>query len=104
MNTTATASKDTRDWVLYTLIQELVLGTQNLKYRLNDVLNGIAQSNITPESAVLHSIMDGVMEIYESFSLADNALKSFVDQQAKHHEVNAHGHYAQLSQRLQAGV
>ncbi len=104
VHTIASESKDAREWILYTLIQELILGTQNLKYRLNDVLNGVAQSHIPPEKVIWHSIMDGVMEIYESFSLADNALKSFVDQQTKHREVSEHEQYAHLNQRLQTLV
>lgn len=72
----------------YTLIQELILATQNLKYRLNDSLNGIARGlaglATAPGAAERwhwsqHALLDGVMEIYESFTLADNALKAFVD-------------------------
>ncbi len=91
---------DIQDWVYYTLIQELILGTQNLKYRLNDVLSGVAASSLPSRSALCHSILDGVMEIYESFSLAENALKSFVDQQEKHQAQEAHGAYAALSDRF----
>ena len=76
-------------------MQELILGTQNLKYRLNDVLNGIAQSQMPQCRAICHSILDSVMEIYESFSLADNALKSFLDQQAKSQALQEHTRYTE---------
>lgn len=95
-------SNDIQDWVYYTLIQELILGTQNLKYRLNDVLGGLAESPLPSRQALYHSILDGVMEIYESFSLAENALKSFVDQQEKFQGQQAHHTYTSLSARFQS--
>ncbi|PIQ24239.1 hypothetical protein COW36_10490 [bacterium (Candidatus Blackallbacteria) CG17_big_fil_post_rev_8_21_14_2_50_48_46] len=72
---------------LFCLTQEQVLGTQNLKYRLNDCTRGIAVSmarllDAHPEWESdliwpLNALLDGVIEIYESFNLADNALRSF---------------------------
>lgn len=89
------SSPETQSWVFYIVVQELILGTQNLKYRLNDVLNGIAQSQMPQCRAICHSILDSVMEIYESFSLADNALKSFLDQQAKSQALQEHTRYTE---------
>ncbi len=80
-------------WLNYTLVQELILGTQNLKYRLNDVIAGIAHAELPASLAVYHSVLDCVMEIYESFSLADNAVKSFLDQSQKAADMREHEQY-----------
>lgn len=92
--------------IVYTCIQELLLGTQNIKYRLNDALAGIAQAlaelKLSDEvmSWAQHAIMDSVMEIYESFSLADNALKSFIEQSLHINEQIAHDTYQKLEAHL----
>ena len=99
-------------YTLYQLVIELIAGTQNLKYRLNDCTRGLAQALATlnatrppPEAqALLHSaiyaLLDGVLEIYESFNLADNTLKSFQDsyQQAQGHW--QHQRWQALTQQL----
>lgn len=82
-------SPSTRALVLFTLVQEQVLGTQNLKYRLNDSTRGIALSMARLLKAhpdwhdalgwVVSALLDGILEIYESFNLADNALRSFIE-------------------------
>jgi hypothetical protein len=82
-------SSDLRVLVLFTLAQEQVLGTQNLKYRLNDSTRGmaVALARVMAEHPdwrsdlawVLAALLDGVLEIYESFNLADNALRSFIE-------------------------
>jgi len=96
-------------FITYTLAQELLLGTQNLNYRLNDVLAGLAQGlAILAEQPFAeqrwhwsqHAILDIVMEIYESFSLADNALKSFLLQYQQAREQQAHQQYQALEIRL----
>lgn len=94
--------EESQHWIHYTLSQELILGTQNLKYRLNDVLSGLAESYLPQSPALHHSVLDGVMEIYESFSLADNALKSFVDQQEKSQGQTEHQAYTALTERFKA--
>lgn len=95
--------------VVYTLIQELILATQNLKYRLNDSLNGIARGLAslaeTPGAEQRwhwsqHALLDGVMEIYESFTLADNALKAFVDHYQTARGEARHLAYEALAPRL----
>lgn len=86
------------EFVIYHLVLELMLGTQNLKYRLNDCTRGLATglvvlAEIYPDlkeafiAWILEGILDGIMELYESFSLADNTLRSFLDayQQARNH-------------------
>lgn len=99
--------------LIYTLIQELVLGTQNLKYRLNDVLSGVVLAlsqlaSLFPQAAAAqlqiaqHAVLDSVMEIYESFSLAENALKAFDDVYQQSREQWAHRDYEQLAPRLLA--
>jgi hypothetical protein len=99
-------------YALYTLVIELIAGTQNLKYRLNDCTRGLAQAlatlNVTrsPEEAhgllnsAIQALLDGVLEIYESFNLADNTLKSFQDsyQQAQGHW--QHQRWQALTQQL----
>lgn len=92
--------------IVYTCIQELLLGTLNLKYRLNDALAGISlalsELNIT-EAVMLwaqHAVMDSVMEIYESFSLADNALKSFMEQYQQFFGQQIHRDYQLLETKL----
>ena len=75
-------------FVVYTTLQELILATQNLKYRLNDALNGVtrALAELSLQAYAeqrwywgQQALLDGVMEIYESFNLADTSLKAFVD-------------------------
>lgn len=95
--------------LVYTLMQELILATQNLKYRLNDSLNGVARglAGLSEEPGAgerwhwaQHALLDGVMELYESFTLADNALKAFVDHyHAACHE-QRHQAYDALAPRL----
>lgn len=96
----------TQKLVLYTLTQELILGTQNLKYRLNDVSSGLAAflaaNPIQLETLkwVQHALLDSVMEIYESFSLSENALKAFMDQYRQYLEQASHRKYQVLSESL----
>lgn len=78
-----------RSLVVFTLVQEQVLGTQNLKYRLNDSTRGMAVAMARLMDShpgfradlawVMAALLDGVLEIYESFNLADNALRSFLE-------------------------
>ena len=95
--------------VVYTLIQELILATQNLKYRLNDSLNGVARGLASLAQSAgeaerwhwsQHALLDGVMEIYESFTLADNALKAFVDHYGSARGEQRHLYYETLSPHL----
>lgn len=99
--------------LVYTVIQELILATQNLKYRLSDSLNGVARGlaelqEIDAQGAqerlhwTRHALLDGVMEIYESFTLADNALKAFTDHYTQACGERRHQHYENLSGRLAA--
>lgn len=95
----------------YTLIQELILATQNLKYRLNDSLNGVARALAVLSDAPgaearwhwsQHALLDGVMEIYESFTLADNAHKAFVDHYQQARGEGRHQRYGDLASRLES--
>ncbi len=96
----------TQSLVLYTLTQELILGTQNIKYRLNDISSGLAgflAVNSISEDAlkwVQHALLDSVMEIYESFSLSENALRVLMDQYRQFQEQAAHKHYQAISASL----
>ena len=80
----------------YTLIQEVILSTQNLKYRVNDAINGLIQAltqlyNTPFREARWHwsrqAVIDCMMELFESFSLAESTLKSF-----------SHGYHQQVEQ------
>ncbi len=99
--------------LVYTVIQELILATQNLKYRLSDSLHGAARGlaelqELEPLGSDerlhwgRHALLDGVMEIYESFTLADNALKAFMDHYQQARGELRHLHYGELSTRLNA--
>lgn len=89
-----------RALVLFTLVQEQVLGTQNLKYRLNDSTRGMALALARLLAKypawrsdlpwVMAALLDGVLEIYESFNLADNALRSFLEAFAQEKEQLMH--------------
>lgn len=81
-------TKEKHILTLYTISQEVILGTQNIKYRLNDSAKGIANHLADLEQShperfdtlaqwSLSAILDSIIEIYESFNLADNTLKSF---------------------------
>lgn len=97
-------------FVVYTTLQELILATQNLKYRLNDALNGVtralAELSSTPYAEQRwywgqQALLDGVMEIYESFNLADTSLKAFVDHYQQACTELRYANYQQLSGDLQ---
>ncbi|MBF2052342.1 MAG: hypothetical protein IGS03_02625 [Candidatus Sericytochromatia bacterium] len=97
-------------FVLYSLTQELLLGTQNLSYRLNDVIQGLAQglAELNQASAwsqhnlywVQQAILDLMMEIYESFSLCDSTFRSFVSQYSLAEQHQQHHAYQLLSDKL----
>lgn len=96
--------------VLYSLSQELLLGTQNLSYRLNDVIQGLAQglAELNQDSAwpqqnlywVQQAILDLMMEIYESFSLCESTFKSFSSQYSLAEQNQLHSSYQGLSDTL----
>lgn len=95
--------------LIYTLIQELLLGTQNLKYRLNDALHGSSEAlallSTYPHAEerwhwAQHAVLDGVMEIYESFNLADSALKAFHDHYQQALGQLRHQRYQASAERL----
>lgn len=101
-----------RALILFTLVQEQVLGTQNLKYRLNDSTRGIALSmarllktypewNHTLDWA-MRALLDGILEIYESFNLADNALRSFVEAFKQEQEQLTHQEWEQEKTNIKA--
>lgn len=103
--------------VIFTLVQEQVLGTQNLKYRLNDSTRGmaVAMARLMGEHPewradlawVMAALLDGVLEIYESFNLADNALRSFLESFAQEKEQLMHlnwGNQAAKAQALLAAI
>lgn len=107
---TAPADAHQSGFVLYSLTQELLLGTQNLSYRLNDVIQGLAQglaelNQHSPWPAqnlhwVEQAVLDLMMEIYESFSLCESTFKSFHNQYALARQGQAHSHYQKLSEQL----
>lgn len=94
-----------QEFCLYMIVQELILGAQNLKYRLNDCTRGIATAlayllEKAPKqiqkklfAVALHAILDSIMELYESFSLADNTLRSFGDTYQQSNQEIAHNHW-----------
>lgn len=104
-----TANPYDSGFITYIVMQELILATQNLKYRLNDCLNGIAKALAEtvelPGSELRwfwaqHALLDGVMEIYESFTLADNSLKAFVDHYQQAVSEHKHQSYDTLATHL----
>ena len=98
--------------VIFTLVQEQVLGTQNLKYRLNDSTRGMAVAMArlmgqhpewrTDLAWVMAALLDGVLEIYESFNLADNALRSFLEAFAQEKEQLMHLNWGKQAAQAQA--
>jgi hypothetical protein len=96
--------------ILFSLTQEQVLGTQNLKYRLNDATRGLAISlarhvHRMPEWEsdlywVWHALMDTILEVYESFSLADNALRSFSEAFAHEKQKLTHETWKKLEPKI----
>lgn len=101
------------EFVSYHLVLELILGTQNLKYRLNDCTRGLATGLVFladryPDliealiAWVLEGILDGIMELYESFSLADNTLRSFLDTFAQARSQYCHQQWEQRESQIAA--
>lgn len=97
--------------LIYTLTQEVLLSTQNLKYRINDAINGLIQAMIALYDAPFRdsrwrwsrtAVLDCMMEIFESFSLAENTLRSFAHGYHQQVEQAVHERYQEVSQNLDA--